>query len=887
MTPTLLKTSLRYLLKRPWQVGLAVLGVALGVAVMVSIDLANASARRAFTLSAETVAGRTTQEIVGGPGGLDEAIYRRLRVDLGVRSSAPLVEGYAAAPDHPGLTLHILGIDPLAEAPFRPYLAPAGASPAGQLSALLTVPGAALLPADTARAYGLRPGDQLRLRVGSRMVQATIAGLLEPEDSASRSALDGLLIADIASAQEWLGSVGRLTRIDLILPEGDAGQAMVDRIATILPAGVHLDSPAQRSVAIQQMTAAFELNLTALSLLALIVGMFLIYNTVTFSVVQRRGLIGTLRCLGVTRGQIFALILAEALLVGLVGALLGVVLGIALGRGLIGLVTRTINDLYFTVTVREVAIGAGPLVKGFTLGLAATLMAAMAPAVEATFTPPRTVLRRSSYEERVRRVVPLAAVGGALLLALGGALLAIPSKNLVLSFVALFGITIGAAALTPLATLLLMWAARPVMGALFGLLGRMAVRDVVASLSRTSVAVAALMIAVSVTIGVGLMVGSFRYTVVRWLDSSLSSDIYVSAPGLASNRPSTPLPPALIERLSTAPGVARVRRYRSVTVDSPAGPTALVAQEIGAQDRSALQIAAGDPDAIWAGFARGEALISEPLAYRRGLQPGDSFTLLTDRGERAFRVAGVYYDYGSDQGIVLLDLATYQAYWDDRAISSLGVYAAPGQDVDALVQELRDIAAGTTTDDRRPTTDEDRRPETGASPTIAPRTMDDGQTVHEPPLLNIRSNRALHDSSLAVFDRTFAITTVLRLLATIVAFVGVLAALMALQLERARELGMLRANGLTPGQLWGVVISQTGLMGLTAGLLALPVGVALATVLVYVINKRSFGWTLLFRLDAGLFVQALLVAVAAALLAGLYPAWRMSRTSPALALREE
>jgi putative ABC transport system permease protein len=857
MTPTLLKTSLRHLLKHPWQVGLAILGVALGVAVVVSIDLANGSAKQAFALSTETVAGRATHQILGGPSGLDEAVYRKLRVELGVRATAPLVEGYAAAPGHPGLTLHILGIDPLAEAPFRSFLAPAGSGATNDLTTFFTVPGAALISADMARANGLKTGDELRLRIGAHSAQATIAGLLEPADDASRRALDGLLIADIATAQEWLGSVGRLTQIDLILPPGDAGQALAERITAALPPGARLARPEQRTEAIQQMTAAFELNLTALSLLALIVGMFLIYNTITFSVVQRRGLLGTLRCLGVTRGQIFGLVLAEALVVGLVGALLGVALGVVLGRGLVALVTRTINDLYFTISVREVAAGAGPLIKGFLLGLLATLAAAAAPAFEATYTPPRTVLRRSSYEERARRAVPLAAAGGALLLALGGALLAIPSTNLILSFVSLFALTLGAAALTPLVTLLLMRAARPALGALFGLLGRMAARDVTASLSRTAVAIAALMIAVSVTIGVGLMVGSFRHTVVQWLDASLRSDVYISAPSPASNRPSSPLPPELIERFSAAPGVARARRYRNVTVDSPSGPTIVVAVDVAEPDRASFQLAGSDSGAAWAGFARGEALISEPLAYRRGLRAGDTLTLLTDRGEHAFRVAGVFYDYGSDRGAAMIDLAVYQGLWDDRAISSLGLIAAPGQDVDALVQRLRGIA--------------------GADQSAA-----DG-----PPLLNIRSNRALRESSLVIFDRTFAITTVLQLLATIVAFVGILSALMALQLERARELGMLRANGLTPRQLWGLVISQTGLMGMTAGLLAVPVGVMLAMVLVYVINKRSFGWTLMFRLDGGLFAQALLVAVAAALLAGLYPAWRMSRTSPALALREE
>ena len=234
---------------------------------------------------------------------------------------------------------------------------------------------------------------------------------------------------------------------------------------------------------------------------------------------------------------------------------------------------------------------------------------------------------------------------------------------------------------------------------------------------------------------------------------------------------------------------------------------------------------------------------------------GDTLAVRTDRGDTALRVAGVFFDYGSDQGVLMVDLAHYRALWDDPGVSSLGLYAAPGQDVDALVRELRAVAGGAG-----------------------------GETA---PLLEIRSNRALRETSLAIFDRTFAITGVLQLLATLVAFVGILAALMALQLERARELGVLRANGLTPAQLWGLVLGQTGLMGLAAGVLAAPVGVMMATVLVYVINKRSFGWTLLFQLDASLFAQALAVALAAALLAGIYPAWRMGRTSPALALREE
>ena len=398
LSPLLIRTSLRYLLRHPWQIGLCVLGVALGVAVVVSIDLANASAKSAFTLSTESVAGRATHQIVGGPSGLDEQVYRKLRVDLGVRESAPLVEGYATlckqmtCADGGDLTLHVIGVDPFAEGPFRSYLAGAAFdSPAsqGNLTALLTDPGTVLLSDQTARRYNIAAGSTVGLRVGGERKQVRVVGIVQGSDDISQRALETLLITDISTGQELLGMVGRLSQVDLILPD-DAAAA---RVQAALPRGAELTKPANRSGAIEQMTRAFELNLSALSLLALIVGMFLIYNTITFSVVQRRGLLGTLRCIGVTQRQIFVLVMAEALLISLVGSALGLVLGVALGRGLVNLVTRTINDLYFVVTVRGLDLQPWVLLKGLALGVGATLAAAMVPALEAMLTAPRSVLR--------------------------------------------------------------------------------------------------------------------------------------------------------------------------------------------------------------------------------------------------------------------------------------------------------------------------------------------------------------------------------------------------------------------------------------------------------------------------------------------------------------
>lgn len=849
MSRLLLFSSLRYLGRHPWLIGLSVLGIALGVAVVVSIDLANDSARRAFALASETVAGRATHQVLGGPSGLPEDAYRRLRLEAGARLAAPIVEAYVAAPAYPGRTFHLLGVDPFAEAPFRPFLAAAASS--GDLSALLVQPGTVALSGETAAALGLRPGQQFELRVGAVRKAVTLAGTLEPANEASRRALESLLIADLATAQEVLGLTGRLSRIDLILPEGAAGETQAAHLWAYLPEGAQLLPAAARSQALEQMTRAFNLNLTALSLLALVVGCFLIYNTMTFSVVQRRALIGTLRAVGVVRREVFALVLGEALLVGLAGTLVGLLLGIVLGRGMVRLVTQTINDLYFVLSVRELAIAPLSLAKGVALGLGATLVAALAPALEATAAPPRAVLSRSLAESRARRAAPLLALVGAGLLALGTALLLLPSRDLFLAFGGLLAVVLGLALLTPLATVLLMAVLGPAAGSLFGVLGRMAARGVVAALSRTAVAVAALMVAVSVTVGVGVMVDSFRQTVVGWLETSLQADVYVSAPSLISNRADTTLDPGLVARLEASPGVDWVGTYRRVTVEAEGGPTELVALRLDPRSYSAFRWKEGDPATIWPAFEAGEGvIISEPYAFRHDLGVGATFRARSDRGERAYRVAGVFFDYGSDQGVVMITRRAFEAAWDDRGVSSLGVYAKPGVDVDALVAELRSRV--------------------GAEQDVL-----------------VRSNRALREASLAIFDRTFIITDVLRLLTTLVAFVGVLSALMALQLERTRELGVLRANGLTPRQLWGLVAAQTGLMGLIAGLLALPVGVVMALVLVYVINRRSFGWTLQMQVEPAILGQAVLLALVAALLAGLYPAFRMARTSPAVALREE
>jgi putative ABC transport system permease protein len=849
---TLLRAGLRHLLRHPWQAGLSVLGIALGVAVMVAVDLASGSARRAFGLSTAGVTGRATHQVIGGPGDLDERVAVRLARDVGLHPMAPVVQAWVGVQGAPGRALQLLGVDPFSEAAFRPYLGRSAGAGTRALAAFLTEPGAVLVTPETGAELGAAPGDPLVLRVSGRARLARVVGWIEPGDARSRQALAGLVVADVATAQEILDRPGRLSRIDLAVPEGAAGEATLTRVRAALPPGAEVVPAAARREFVGDLTRAFDVNLTALSLLAMMVGLFLAYNTMTFSVVQRRATIGMVRALGATRAEMVGIVLAEALLLGFLATALGLGLGVGLARGLVGLVTRTINDLYFVVVVRDLAVSPAVLAKGAALGIGATLLAAIVPAIEATAAPPGAAMRRNVLEARARRSLRGAGVAGLGVLLIGALLVGGAARSLAWSYAGLFAIVLGAALLTPLAMIAGAAVAGPWLGRLLGLPGRMAARGVVTSLSRTGVAVAALMVAVAATVGVGVMIRSFRATVVSWLETSLVADVYVSAPTLSGSRVAESiLDPRVVSRLREAPGVASVGTYRGVQVVSPLGPTQLVALDAGPESHRQFRFLAGSPGAVWPAFQDGgAAIVSEPYAYRHGLTVGSRLPVRTDRGDRQLPVAGVFADYGSEQGVVMVSRRTYEALWDDRGVSSMGLMLEAGVDPETAITALR-------------------------------------ARVGESQDVLIRSNRALREASLAIFDRTFQITSVLRILATVVAAIGILSALMALQLERGREIGILRAQGLTPREVWRLVLTETGLLGGIAGALAVPVGIGLALVLIHVINRRAFGWSIETTIPPALLLQAVGVAVLAALVAGVYPAWRMARTPPAAALRDE
>ena len=839
------QSSLRFLLQHPWHFLLSILGVALGVAMVISIDLSNSSAQRAFSLSAEALTGKATHQIQGSGDFLSDQVYRDLRLTAGYRNSAPIIDGYGRIQ---GLdrTFQILGVDPIAEGPFRDFSSQEGGI---DLAKFITGQPTVIISDQVLADLAKDIGDSLQVSVGGRPFDLLIAGAIATANKRSQQALESVILVDVNTAQQLFDMDGQLSRIDLIVPE-EIEETILASLSADLPEGSRLVSSVSRTDTLSQMTRAFELNLQALSLLALLVGMFLIYNTMTFSVVQRLPLIGRLRALGVTKSEVLSMIVKEAVLIGLIGTILGITAGIGLAQFLLGLVTQSINDLYFVLSVQELTIELIPVLKAVILGLGATLLAAFWPAREAAEAEVSTVLRRSSNESRLAHRLPFIALIGLAISLAGGGILLIPNGGIIAGYSSLLFVIIGFSLLIPALMVGLSALIRPILGALNGLIGKMSVRGVVTELSRTSVAVAALVVAVAASVGVGVMVDSFRVTVVSWLESQLQADIYVQPPSAVARKADAQLQVELVRIFKETEGVASVHSVFSEDVMTTFGSSNLVTTSLGAKASESYQTKEIQDD-FWEQFAQEEVImISEAYAYRFGIGMGDSLGIVTDKGMRSFPIQAIYFDYASDMGTITMNRSLYDRYFDNRAISGLALYADDNTEVDVLVNRLRVRAVG----------------------------------VQE---VFIRSNKGLREASIEIFDRTFTVTVVLRLLAVLVAFVGILSSLMALQLERAREHAVLRANGMTPGQLWNYVITQTGVMGVIAGVLSIPLGLLISYVLVYVINLRSFGWTLEFVVSPSLLIQAVSLAVGAALLAGIYPSWKMAKAHPADALRSE
>lgn len=832
------RASLRFLLRHRLQCLLALFGVGLGVAVVIGIQGIQLGARSAFDQALGAVFGNATHIVRSSAGLFPESHLAEIRRALPGFEPTPVISGQVTlieGPERHTRTVNIVGIDPLT----RPTpLSNSG----GSSMRLITEPGTVILPRGLADELGLVSGSEFQIQsAASATRMLKVLEILPDTDFALSGPGTGLLVMDIANAQEVLQQAGKLSRIELHTPQDAAHRDALETLRTNLSPPMLLESYGRSLNSTRQLTQAFYTNLDALSFLALIVGGFMVYSTMSFLVRQRQRIYARLRAMGCTRREILNSVALEATALGMVGGALGNGLGLLLANGLSASFTQSLADHY--AAPEQLATLSSPTLwlLGFGMAMAVSLAAAVVPAWQAASHPPAQRMR-----QQTRTGVGcsrLHLLSAAALSASGGALLLVPGLSLLAGFAALGCYLLAAIVLVT-----------PLLGALLGLTARLcadrlplaeqlALKSAQNALSGLGLAIAALMTATAISIGIGLMVTSFRTAVEDWLNQLLRADLYISA---SSQGPEVLIDAGTVSEIASLPGVAAVSRVRRLQLAAAADSIRLSVFELPPAARAGFRFVAG-PE--WEPWLTGDAVfISEPFARRHRAALGDTITLPTRDGPIALPVRGIYVDYASEQGTVAVAWPFYRTHWAEEGANSIGLYL--------------DDTAGNTLLQRI-------------------------DSMTSPLGLSTWSNRTLRQHSLDVFDRTFRITDALTVLAELIAALGVLNALLALHLDRAREYAVLRACGCDAALMRRSLYATSLFVAFTAVLFAIPVGAGIAWLLTAIINVRSFGWSMSLSWTLAAVLVPVAVAVVAALLASIYPTERALRQMPAVVLRNE
>lgn len=843
------RLMLRPLLQEPIRTGLTILAVTLGVAVVLAIDLAGDAATGSFRSSMETLASDNNLEIVA-TGGVPEAVVGTIEALPYPIRVVPRIEDVATISGS-GQTLPLIGLDLVARGNFSegqrysPVENSTDGNPPEDLLRTLLKPDSIWVGKSLAQ----KPGDRLKLLVNDEVREFTVRGSYR-DSNGNESAV----VMDISVAQRALDRFGHVDRILLKVPDTPSLDEWRRRIQAVLPDGVEVRRQGTGTAENRKMLAAFRWNLKLLSYIALIVGAFLIYNTISVSVVRRRPETGIVRALGASRVAVSMAFIGEAAFLGTAGAMLGLPAGRILASSAVRLMSATVETLYVSSRPGPIALSTSGVVLALLVGVGVAVFSAYAPAREASRVSPVEAMARGrrEYEARVHKsrdlwiacVLAVAATAAAFGRPIAG-------KPLLGYLSALLLVAACALAIPAITDALLSFSSRP-LGRALGVEGLLASQSLAASLRRTSVLVAALSTAIAMMTSVGIMVGSFRETVVLWMNDRLPADLYLRPAG----RPAPDRHPTvsldLADRISKLPGVAGVDRLRAYEIDFDGSPATLASVDLSAlrTSRQSNFFSRRPADQVLSEIRNRDAvLVSEPFAYKHHLRAGDTVTLSLGTARPAFRVVDVYYDYGSEAGSILMDRQTMLRYLPDPAPSNLAIYVDRKAPIETVRAEIASAVAG-----------------------------------HR---VLAFSNRDLRNEAIRIFDRTFAITYALEAVAIMVAVMGIAGALVALVIDRRRELGLLRFLGAAESQVRKQILVEAGLLGLLSNLVGLALGFALSLVLVYVINKQSFGWTIRFHWPVAVLAGAMAVVYAATVLAGLYPARIAVRLSPLEAVHEE
>ena len=802
-----LKALLRLYRAHPWLLLMNLAGLMLGVTLVVAIELLNHSARTNFVAARSQLAGEANYRLAPS-GGLDEGLYVRL-----VRSQPDLdamPQLHAWLKDEQGRSFQLLGMDLFNPGPLRRLF---GEQPGREPDFTLSRADSVWLSAPEAKRLGWSPGQSRAFMLGTdveraRTLTLTLAGTFEP----GAVPMERLLVTDIGLAQPLLGKAGRLDRIVFKLSDAEAN-ALQRALLTYYPHQPLWLEPISPALDASQLGDALALNLSALSLLAMAVGLFLVFNAQRFVQSVRRPQLAQLIILGMPPSRVLHCLALELLILATIGTLLGLLLGSLLALALMGQLTQALADLYGPNPIDLLRLSPASLIKALLIGLLGTLAANLPGWWQ--------LLRQSTLELREGSSCPPVYPWRRRLLAI--AILLLCALCLLLPQTGLGGALFVAGGWLLAMALALPDALRALLGRLRGhgpLSVRLGVAETQYHLDRTAIAVMALQLAIAAAIGIGVMVSSFRSSVEIWLGQRLAADLYVSAPkGVAGSRGQ--LSEQSLTAILAEPDVRAASRRAVHPARWQGQPIEWAQMDFIPELKAAYPLLAGrwpaTPD---------EVLASEPLTVRLGVRVGQTLDVASEEGPRALTITGIYQDYGSDKGQIL-------HAFEGGAVQSLALFST---DPERLSDRLRARL---------------------------------GERV------NLLPAPAIHAAALKVFDQTFVVTELLKLLILGIAFVGIGSAFMVLGLARRGELQTLQSLGIGPRHCRRLLVWQGAGLGLLTALLALPVGYGLAWVLIEVVNPRAFGWRLAFEAAPLHAVTALLLAPLCGALASWYAARRV------------